>query len=389
MSQIVNEFCHIDLKKESVVTIGKFDAVHKGHQKLLKYTVNFAKKNNLVSIAILIKKRNLSIYNIEENTNFIKELGINYIIVIDFLPEFYTMEAKEFFNKLIEYYRMKHIAVGFDFAFGRDREGDIEFLYKYSKEFGIGVSVIKFLNNNGNRISSSSIRDCLSNGKIKDANKMLGREYTISGEIVHGNALGRKIGYPTANLEIPNNIFIPKMGVYSSIVRIGNGSKYYKALTFIGISNINKELRVESHILDFSRMIYGKKLTIIPLKYIRDNIKVNSIEEVKLLLKKDEYKVREFFKKGEKMSITADEKLKIIKEFGKNEKDTGSAGVQIALLTNRISYLKGHFQTHTKDNHSRMGLLKMVAKRRKLLNYLRKVDIEAYKNLIQKLKLRK
>ena len=89
------------------------------------------------------------------------------------------------------------------------------------------------------------------------------------------------------------------------------------------------------------------------------------------------------------MSITADEKLKIIKEFGKNEKDTGSAGVQIALLTNRISYLKGHFHTHTKDNHSRMGLLKMVAKRRKLLNYLRKVDIEAYKNLIQKLKLRK
>lgn len=300
MSQIVNEFCHIDLKKESVVTIGKFDAVHKGHQKLLKYTVNFAKKNNLVSIAILIKKRNLSIYNIEENTNFIKELGIKYIIVIDFLPEFYTMEAKEFFNKLIEYYRMKHIAVGFDFAFGRDREGDIEFLYKYSKECGIGVSVIKFLNNNGNRISSSSIRDCLSNGKIKDANKMLGREYTISGEIVHGNALGRKIGYPTANLEIPNNIFIPKMGVYSSIVRIGNGSKYYKALTFIGISNINKELRVESHILDFSRMIYGKKLTIIPLKYIRDNIKVNSIEEVKLLLKKDEYKVREFFKKEKK-----------------------------------------------------------------------------------------
>ena len=300
MSKVINEFCHIDLKKGSVVTIGKFDGVHKGHQKLLKYTVNYAKKNNLISIAILIKKRNLSIYNIEENTRLIEELRIDYIIVIDFLPEFYTMEAKEFFNKLIAYYRMKHIAVGFDFAFGRNREGNREFLDKYSKECGIGVNVIKFLNYNKNRISSSSIRDCLSNGKIKDANKMLGREYTISGKIVHGNALGRKIGYPTANLEIPNNIFIPKMGVYSSLVKIGNGDKYYKALTFIGISNINKELRVESHILDFSRTIYGKKLTVMLLKYVRDNVKVNSIEEVKLLLKKDECKVREFFKKEKK-----------------------------------------------------------------------------------------
>mgnify|MGYP004593551501 FL=1 len=300
MSKVINEFCHIDLKKGSVVTIGKFDGVHKGHQKLLKYTVNYAKKNNLISIAILIKKRNLSIYNIEENTRLIEELRIDYIIVIDFLPEFYTMEAKEFFNKLIAYYRMKHIAVGFDFAFGRNREGNREFLDKYSKECGIGVNVIKFLNYNKNRISSSSIRDCLSNGKIKDANKMLGREYTISGKIVHGNALGRKIGYPTANLEIPNNIFIPKMGVYSSLVKIGNGDKYYKALTFIGVSNINKELRVESHILDFSKTIYGKKLTVMLLKYVRDNVKVNSIEEVKLLLKKDEYKVREFFKKEKK-----------------------------------------------------------------------------------------
>ncbi len=89
------------------------------------------------------------------------------------------------------------------------------------------------------------------------------------------------------------------------------------------------------------------------------------------------------------MSIMAEEKLKIVKEFGKNEKDTGSTEVQIALLTNRITYLKDHFQKHTKDNHSRMGLLKMVAKRRKLLNYLRKTDLESYKSLIQKLKLRK
>ena len=300
MSKVINEFCHIDLKKETVVTIGKFDGVHKGHQKLLKYTVNYAKKNNLISIAILIKKRNVSIYNIEENTNFIKELGIDYIIVIDFLPEFYTMEAKEFFNKLIEYYNMKRIVIGEDFAFGKDRFGDIDFLKRYALEKGINVNIVNFLNHCGDRVSSSKIRDCLSNGEVESVSNMLGRNYSMSGIIIHGNALGRKIGYPTANLELDDNIFVPKMGVYSSLVSIGNSTKLYKALTFIGISNINKELRVESHILDFSKMIYGKKITVIFLKYIRDNIKVNSIEEVKSLLEKDEYNVRKYFKRRKK-----------------------------------------------------------------------------------------
>ncbi|MEI0602919.1 bifunctional riboflavin kinase/FAD synthetase [Brachyspira alvinipulli] len=304
MNQIINDFCKIDLKKDSIITIGKFDSVHRGHQKLIKYTVDYAKKNNLISIAIVIKKKNISIYNTEENNSFIKSLGINYIIVIDFLPEFYTMEAKEFFNKLIEYYRMKHIAVGVDFAFGKDRIGDRDFIKRYSKECGIGVSFIKFLNYKGDKVSSSNIRECLSNGNMSDVNKMLGREYSMSGLVVHGNALGRKIGYPTANLELPKNIFIPKMGVYSSTVKIGNGDKIYEALTFIGISNINKELRVESHILDFSKMIYGKKITVILLKYIRDNIKVNSIDEVKKLLENDEKKIRKYFKRRTKKCLS-------------------------------------------------------------------------------------
>ncbi|KLI59170.1 bifunctional riboflavin kinase/FAD synthetase [Brachyspira hyodysenteriae] len=304
MNRIIYDFCKLPIKKDSIVTIGKFDSVHKGHQKLIKYTVEYANKNNLISIAIVIKKKNVSIYNTEDNNTLIKSMGINYIIVIDFLPEFYTMEAKEFFDKLIEYYRMKHIAVGNDFAFGKDRMGDIEFLKKYSKECGIGVSFINFLNYKKDKISSSNIREALSNGDMVSVNKMLGREYSMSGLVVHGNALGRKIGYPTANLEIPKNIFIPKMGVYSSTVQIGNSDTIYKALTFIGISNINKELRVESHILDFSKMIYGKKITIVLLKYIRDNIKVNSIDEVKKLLENDEKKIRKYFKRRTKKCLS-------------------------------------------------------------------------------------
>ncbi|MEI0530911.1 bifunctional riboflavin kinase/FAD synthetase [Brachyspira pilosicoli] len=301
MNQVViNDFCKIDIKKNSVVTIGKFDGVHKGHQKLIKYTVNTAKKYNLLSVVMVIKKKNVSIYHMEENISFIKALGVNYIIVIDFLPEFYTMEAKEFFNRLIEYYRMKRIVIGEDFAFGKDRVGDIDFIKRYALEKSINVNIVNFLNHCGDKVSSSKIRDCLSNGEVESVSKMLGRYYSMSGIIIHGNALGRKIGYPTANLELDENIFVPKMGVYSSLVKIGNNAKLYKALTFIGVSNINKELRVESHILDFSKMIYGKKITVIFLKYIRDNIKVNSIEEVKSLLEKDEYNVRKYFKRRKK-----------------------------------------------------------------------------------------
>ncbi|WP_347292995.1 riboflavin biosynthesis protein RibF, partial [uncultured Brachyspira sp.] len=249
---------------------------------------------------MMIRKKNVSIYNMEENISFIKALGVNYIIVIDFLPEFYTMEAKEFFNRLIEYYKMKRIVIGEDFAFGKDRVGDIDFLKRYALEKGVNVNIVNFLNHCGDKVSSSKIRDCLSNGEVDNVSKMLGRNYSMSGIIIHGNALGRKIGYPTANLELNDSIFVPKMGVYSSLVKIGNSAKLYKALTFIGISNINKELRVESHILDFSKMIYGKKITVIFLKYIRDNIKVNSIEEVKSLLEKDEYNVRKYFKRRKK-----------------------------------------------------------------------------------------
>ena len=301
MNQVViNDFCKIDIKKGSVVTIGKFDGVHKGHQKLIKYTINMAKKYNLLSVVMMIRKKNVSIYNMEENISFIEALGVNYIIVIDFLPEFYTMEAKEFFNRLIEYYKMKRIVIGEDFAFGKDRVGDIDFLKRYALEKGVNVNIVNFLNHCGDKVSSSKIRDCLSNGEVDNVSKMLGRNYSMSGIIIHGNALGRKIGYPTANLELNDSIFVPKMGVYSSLVKIGNSAKLYKALTFIGISNINKELRVESHILDFSKMIYGKKITVIFLKYIRDNIKVNSIEEVKSLLEKDEYNVRKYFKRRKK-----------------------------------------------------------------------------------------
>lgn len=297
MTHIINGFQSLHLKKNSVITIGKFDGVHLGHQKLLRHTAKLAKENNFFSIAIVLKKKAPTIYTFEENISLIKEIGINYIIVIDFSPEFYRMEADKFFYRLIEYYRMKHIVVGNDFAFGNERVGDSAFLSEYAKASNAKVSVLKFSKYKNFKISTSNIREYLGRGDVAKVSKMLGRIYSISGIVMHGQALGRKIGYPTANLNIGNNIVLPKEGVYHSTLTIGNSEREYKAITFVGISNINNVLRVESHILDFSKMIYGKSVDVRLLKYSRDNIWIDSIDELKVLLEKDENKARNYFKR--------------------------------------------------------------------------------------------
>lgn len=297
MTLVINDFKPLYIKKESVITIGKFDSIHLGHQKLLKAAVKKSKEKDMVSIAIVLKKTSKTIYTFEENISFIKNIGINYIIVIDFSKEFYKMDANEFFYRLIEYYRVKHIVVGLDFKFGKDRLGDTSILRKYAREANIKVSVLRFCTYKNVKISTSSIREYLSSGDVETASKMLGRVYSISGIIVHGKALGRKIGYPTANLKIEEDVVVPRAGVYNSIVNIGGGNVRYKAITFVGISNLNNVLRVESHILDFSKMIYGEKIDVKLLKYVRDNIKVDSIDNLKVLLQKDENKARNYFKR--------------------------------------------------------------------------------------------
>ena len=294
----------IDTIKESVVTIGNFDGIHKGHQVLIEKATEYAKKNNVISTVFTFNNHPVnyfkpnSIKNIITNNDkikILKTMGVDYIINIPF-DEYMTKISGYDFVKdiLIDKLGAKKIIVGHDFTFARNKEGNIDLLKELSKKNGFLLEIVNPVKIDDIRISSSYIRKLILDGKVEDARKYLGRNYKLSGEVIHSKKLGRTIGFPTANISIDENIIIPKVGIYATKVYV-NGTIYYGA-TNVGYNptvNGNK-LSIETNILEFNDDIYGKIITIEFLERIRDEKKFNGIEELKEQLQKDtkyKYKV--------------------------------------------------------------------------------------------------
>ena len=287
----------IDTIKESVVTIGNFDGIHKGHQVLIEKATEYAKKNNVISTVFTFNNHPVnyfkpnSIKNIITNNDkikILKTMGVDYIINIPF-DEYMTKISGYDFVKdiLIDKLGAKKIIVGHDFTFARNKEGNIDLLKELSKKNGFLLEIVNCVKRDDIRISSSYIRKLILDGKVEDARKYLGRNYKLSGEVIHSKKLGRTIGFPTANISIDENIIIPKVGIYATKVYV-NGTIYYGA-TNVGYNptvNGNK-LSIETNILEFNDDIYGKIITIEFLERIRDEKKFNGIEELKEQLQKD------------------------------------------------------------------------------------------------------
>ena len=287
----------IDTRKESVVTIANFDGIHKGHQVLIETATEYAKKNNVISTVFTFNNHPVnyfkpnSIKNIITNNDkikILKTMGVDYIINIPF-DEYMTKISGYDFVKdiLIDKLCAKKIIVGHDFTFARNKEGNIDLLKELSKKNGFLLEIVNPVKIDDIRISSSYIRKLILDGKVEDARKYLGRNYKLSGEVIHSKKLGRTIGFPTANISIDENIIIPKVGIYATKVYV-NGTIYYGA-TNVGYNptvNGNK-LSIETNILEFNDDIYGKIITIEFLERIRDEKKFNGIEELKEQLQKD------------------------------------------------------------------------------------------------------
>ena len=274
--------------------------MHIGHNKILKRLIQDSKKNNLSSLVmtffphprmILNKSHEIKMIDtIDEKINLLEKTGLDNLIIHPFDNNFSKIRAKEFVEEiLVKKLKIKEIIIGYDHKFGKDREASVEDLKKFGKDYMFTVKEIPAQEIDSIAISSTKIRNAILNGEIEKCNKFLGRNFILTGKVVYGDGLGKKIDFPTANIEIKETYkIIPKNGVY--LVKTKINSNTYFGMMNIGIrptvGGTNKSLEI--HFFNFKDNIYGKNVSIEIIKKIRDEEKFSSIDQLKIQLKKDE-----------------------------------------------------------------------------------------------------
>ncbi|MGN0383971.1 MAG: bifunctional riboflavin kinase/FAD synthetase [Eubacterium sp.] len=271
----------------SVVTIGKFDGIHKGHDKLL---VEMSKKTGMTKIVItFLEYPERKILTENEKESIFKKYDVDILFCVTTNKEFFSISAGEFVESvLVKMMGMKCIVSGSDFRFGKDRKGDVAMLKKYSSKYNYEVISIEKEKLYESEISSTLIRELIKKGNIEKANEMLGYPYAITGKVIYGKQLGRKLGFPTVNIMPDKTKVVPLAGVYKSEVLIKG--KIYPAITNVGDNpTVDGDLktRVETHIFNFSEDVYGENLEIHFLKFVRGEITFDSVEKLKERVAKD------------------------------------------------------------------------------------------------------
>ncbi len=297
---VFSDIHHLPDFKNAVVTIGTFDGVHLGHKEILKEVVNYAKMVNGESVLItfdphprklLFPNQQLGLLTpLATKINLILNAGIEHIVVMPFTKEFAQKTANEYIINFISGLFHPHtIIIGYDHRFGCDRKGDINLLKQFGPNLGYQVKEIPAQLIDDAAISSTKIRNFLILGQISNANKMLGRFYSLAGIVVHGNKLGRTIGYPTANIK-PNDSdqLLPALGIYA--IKVIHNNNTYCGMLNIGYNPTvtdKKELRIEANIFDFNEDIYGQNIEILFIEKTRDEQKFGSLIELKDQLHRD------------------------------------------------------------------------------------------------------
>ena len=294
--KIIEIDLNYEAEEESVIALGNFDGVHRGHIELISKAIENAKKLNIKSSLLLFNEHTDNLVKVGKKdiittnkTKFeiLETLGVDIIYLINFTREFMSYSPIKFLDEfLAKNLKIKGVVVGYDYTYGYKKSGDVNFLKK-NKNLFESVEVIEQISYNGEKISSSLIRNLIEDGNVKDANYLLSRPYKLIGKIIHAKGLGKKMGYPTANLELIDNFVIPKFGVYDTDIIIKG--KKYRASTNIGTNPTVEHdgIKIEAHILDFSEDIYGEIVELELLDFVRPELKFNSLEELFKQIAKD------------------------------------------------------------------------------------------------------
>ena len=285
---------------ETVIALGNFDGVHKGHQELIRRMVNTALSANLKSAVFTFSNhpKNVvtgesTVKNIlykDEKIKILADLGVDYLVSVDFDHTIETMEAEDFIkNILVKKLKMKEAFCGFNYRFAHKGSGSPETLMKIGLAEGFGLHVLEPYMVRGQIVSSSVIRNHIANGEVDRCLSLMGRYYSTRGTVVMGNRLGRTIGFPTSNITIDEEMVTPANGVY--ITFCSHNSIRYPSVTNVGLKPTVKGgvkvKNMETHIFDFNKDIYGKEIRVEFLEKIRDEFEFESMEVLAAQIKKD------------------------------------------------------------------------------------------------------
>lgn len=295
--------------EQTVVTIGTFDGVHIGHQKIIKRLINTAKGEGLKSVIltffphprmVLQKDSNIKLINtIKERHDILDDLGLDYLLIKKFTKEFSRLSAEDFVKEvLVDKINVKKVIIGYDHRFGRNRNADINDLKSFGETYGFDVEEISAQDINEVAVSSTKIRAALIAGDIQKANTYLGYNFMLTGEVTKGRGLGKQLSFPTANIKIDEDYkIIPKQGSYIICSNINDAVVY--GMMNIGVNPTVNGIKqtIEVHFFDFQKDIYGEIIQIDLLHRIRDEEKFESVEALKVQLAKDKEKAFDYISK--------------------------------------------------------------------------------------------
>jgi len=294
-------------QKKQTVVLGNFDGVHLGHQQLLamgRQIANGMGEELTVftfypQIQTVLQPDFAYLLTEKEKEQRFKAIGVDHIVTIPFDENISHMSPEQFVTEiLVEKLHASHVVVGFNYTFGYRGSGNTDLLIELCEQHQIVVAVMDAYQLHEEIISSTAVRQALKQGNINYANEMLGYYYHLCGQVVHGNEIGRTIGFPTANLALQDNLFIPGNGVYA--VKVDIQGEAYRGILNIGVRpTVDKNLAqtIEVHILDFDKDIYGESICVEFIQFLRSETKFADLEELKVQLMQDKEKTKQLFYK--------------------------------------------------------------------------------------------
>jgi len=278
--------------KNTVMTIGNFDGLHLGHLKLITKVTQLAEKHKMSSLVCSFDTNTKDYHELlfpqNQLKEYLPELNIRQYKRLKFLESIKNLSCEDFVTKyIVNEYNAKYVVVGEDFRFGKEKTGDPTTLKDLGKKHGFKTVVLKLLKREGRTISSTYIRELIKNGRLAKANSLMYKPISVYGRVKKGYNIGSKLLFPTANIDIPKKIIPIKQGVYKTRVTIENTE--YTGVTNLGYAPIKRKKKpiIETHILSLSEDIYEKRIKIEFLKYIRNEQKFKSIEELRKQIEKD------------------------------------------------------------------------------------------------------